>query len=121
MPRYIDAECFSERFNMMCDAGGVLAPVTEAVREMVKKLIKAEPTVDVQSADVEPIKGWISVKDRLPPYGKRVLVVNETCEAKCGFNKYNIGVTIRNPNLDFTFWGFKITYWQPLPEPPEEE
>ena len=48
MPRYIDAERFSERFDMMCDAGGVLAPVTEAVREMVKKLIKAEPTVDVQ-------------------------------------------------------------------------
>lgn len=51
MPRYIDAEHFSERFDMMCDAGGVLAPVTEAVREMVKKLIKAEPT-----ADVEPVR-----------------------------------------------------------------
>jgi hypothetical protein len=36
---------------MMCDAGGVLAPVTEAVREMVKKLIKQEPT-----ADVEPVR-----------------------------------------------------------------
>lgn len=47
MPRYIDAKCFSERFDMMCDAGGVLAPVTEAVREMVKKLIEAEPTSDV--------------------------------------------------------------------------
>ena len=42
MPRYIDAENFSERFDMMCDAGGVLAPVTEAVREMVNMLIKAE-------------------------------------------------------------------------------
>lgn len=61
MPRYIDAERFSERFDMMCDAGGILAPVTEAVREMVKKLIKAEPTVDVQSADVEPVRHgqWI--------------------------------------------------------------
>ena len=48
MPRYIDAERFSERFDMMCDAGGVLAPITEAVREMVKKFINAEPTVDVQ-------------------------------------------------------------------------
>ena len=48
MPRYIDAERFSERFDMMCDAGGVLAPVTEAVREMLKKLIKAEPTVDAE-------------------------------------------------------------------------
>ena len=48
MPRYIDADSFSERFDMMCDAGGVLAPVTKAVREMVKELIKAEPTTDVQ-------------------------------------------------------------------------
>ena len=56
MPRYIDADSFSERFDMMCDGGGVLAPVTEAVREMVKKLIKAEPT-----ADVEPVRHgrWI--------------------------------------------------------------
>lgn len=46
MPRYIDAEHFSERFDMMCDAGGVLAPVTEAVREMVKELINKEPTAD---------------------------------------------------------------------------
>lgn len=50
MPRYIDAEQFSERFDMMCDAGGVLAPVTEAVREMIKKIIKAEPTADVEPA-----------------------------------------------------------------------
>ena len=48
MARYIDAERFSERFDMMCDAGGVLAPVTKAVREMAKELIKAEPTADVQ-------------------------------------------------------------------------
>ena len=46
--RLIDADHFSERFDMMCDAGGVLAPVTKAVREMVKKLIKAEPTVDAK-------------------------------------------------------------------------
>lgn len=51
MARYIDADSFSERFDMMCDAGGVLAPVTEAVREMVKVLIKKEPT-----AHVEPVR-----------------------------------------------------------------
>lgn len=119
MRRYIDADRFSERFDMMCDAGGVLAPITKAVREMVKKIIKTEPTVDVQSTDVEPVKGWISVRDRLPPYGERVFVVNEAYEAKHGYNKYNVGVTVRDPNLDFTFWGFKTTYWMPLPEPPK--
>lgn len=61
MQRYIDAERFSERFDMMCDAGGVLAPVTKAVREMVKELIKAEPT-----ADVEPVRHGLWIQSQTP-------------------------------------------------------
>ena len=74
------------------------------------------------TADVEPVNGnWISVKDRLPPYGERVLVVNEAYEAERGYTKYNCGVTVRDPHLDFTFWGHKVTHWMPLPEPPKGE
>ena len=64
---------------------------------------------------------WISAEDRLPPYGERVLVVNEAYEAKHGYTRYNCGVTVRAQHLDFTFWGHKITHWMPLPEPPKGE
>ena len=103
MPRYIDADALSNYANNQ--VGGITA--NEIMR--------------FPTADVEPVNGWISVKDRLPPYGERVLVVNEAYEAKRGYNKYNCGVTVRNPRLDFTFWGHKITYWQHLPEPPKGE
>jgi len=92
MPRYIDAERFSERFDMMCDAGGVLAPVIEAVREMVKKIIKAEPTADVQSADVEPAKGWISIGDRLPDDDVEVLVYDKYCGVMIGWYEKKNGI-----------------------------
>ena len=78
--------------------------------------IHDEPTIEA-----EPDKGWISVKDRLPPYGERVLVINEAYEAERGYTKYNCGVTVRDPHLNFTFWGHKITHWQPLPKPPKGE
>lgn len=86
-----------------------------ALGEMKEK-IKQMPTIEAE-AD----KDWISVKDRLPPYGERVLVVNEAYEAERGYTKYNCGVTVRNPHLDFTFWGHKVTHWQSLPKPPKEE
>lgn len=78
-------------------------------------------TIEEFEEEAEPDNGWISVKDRLPPYGERVLVVNETYEAERGYTKYNCGITIRDPHLDFTFWGHKVTHWQPLPKPPKGE
>lgn len=80
--------------------------------KIARKLVRAAPSVD---------NGWISVKDRLPPYGERVLVVNEAYETERGYTKYNCGVTVREPHLDFTFWGHKVTHWQPLPKPPKGE
>ena len=65
--------------------------------------------------------GWISVEDRLPPYGERVIVINEAYEAKHGYTRYNCGVTVRDPRLNFMFWGYRVTHWQYLPEPPKGE
>lgn len=49
--RLIDADAFSERFDMMCDAGGILQPVTQAVREIVKILIEKESTVEANTVE----------------------------------------------------------------------
>lgn len=78
-------------------------------------------TIEEFEEEAQPDGGWISVKDRLPPYGERVLVINEAYETERGYTKYNCGVTVRDPHLDFTFWGHKVTHWQPLPEPPKGE
>ena len=90
---------------------GVTAGLRIALRD-----IKKQTTIEA-----EPVNGWISVKDRLPPYGERVLVINEAYGAEHRYTKYNIGVTVRSPHLDFTFWGHKVTHWQPLPKPPKGE
>ena len=74
---------------------------------------------DAPTIEAKPVDDWISVKDRLPPYGERVLVINEAYGAEHRYTKYNIGVTVRSPHLDFTFWGHKVTHWQPLPKPPK--
>ena len=125
MPRYIDADSFSERFDMMCDAGGVLAPITKAVREMVKVLIQAEPT-----ADVEPVKGWISVKDRLPENDGKYMVWYRGELDICEFDaeSQTFGYTYDDYDEMYShlvYWDDsmdkKVTHWMPLPEPPKGE
>ena len=67
------------------------------------------------------LRGWISVKDRLPEDGQKVLV--------CGTRKgMQVGVFrgLMHP-FDAMGWWWKkdtrldVTHWMPLPEPPEEE
>ena len=65
---------------------------------------------------------WISVKDRLPPEDKMVLVWHGSCE---------IGCLERDPYIHELRWSFNDFYlygndmeqviaWMPLPEPPKE-
>ena len=67
--------------------------------------------------------GWISVEDRLPEIGARVLLCgkyeNQTIIAYCATGYFD-GITYRE------HWGAdisgtaKVTHWQTLPEPPEQ-
>ena len=67
--------------------------------------------------DAPTIDGWISVKDRLPEEGVRVLVWEKHGSAYVAYvNKQVSGVwQIGDTN------GAIITHWMPLPEPPEVE
>ena len=68
---------------------------------------------------------WISVKDRLPEAGSRVLVFDETSEEFdlwslepresewCPIGWYDSAGWFRR--------GDEITHWMPLPEPPKED
>lgn len=64
---------------------------------------------------------WISVEDRLPDFGQRVLVVckHNYCEDD-DFIDILISVIFED-KIWRTWSGYKVTHWMPLPEPPKEE
>lgn len=69
---------------------------------------------------------WISVKDKLPPIDKRVVIYNEgKKETGLGYidkyNEDNVSKKHIYPNWNI-YGGYglsKITHWMPLPEPPK--
>lgn len=75
-----------------------------------------------KAADVQPVNKWISVDEALPKVGQRVLVYypdwieNEELQVAHLEETYGAGIQfvtyddVRLPT---------VTYWQPLPEPPE--
>lgn len=112
--RPIDADDFRKRMDMICDAGGYLQPITEAVREYVKIMIDRQPTVEA-----EPDKGWISVKDRLPENDGLYIVCKTVKGHQISFEAHWKGnkwlSVVKNNQLDY------VTHWMPLPEPPKGE
>lgn len=72
----------------------------------------AQPAKDI---DV-PTNRWISVKDRLPLCGDRVIVTDGVfvCEAFLSIS----GKWVRN---GIGWIASEITHWMPMPEPPEME
>jgi len=80
---------------------------------------------------------WISVKDRLPDFGVKVLVYWRPIDHK--FRPFHREITIASrtehlpregSSLDSPYWWSNgqyydtetfITHWQPLPEPPKED
>lgn len=64
----------------------------------------------------QDVRGWISVKDKMPEYGRYlVTVVRDDGAVAVHTATYN----------DLGWWmhsnAGEITHWMPLPEPPEEE
>ncbi len=61
--------------------------------------------------------GWISVWDRLPAEGERVLVACEDGIVRLNRIEYGKFPTIMNGQHMFV----KTTHWMPLPEPPKDK
>lgn len=60
---------------------------------------------------------WISVRDRLPEPGQRVIATNGTVSGEaylgdCWKRYYGVGWQ--------TAFDLPVTHWMPLPEPPKE-
>lgn len=65
------------------------------------------------------VQKWISVKEKLPPFHKQVLVISGgkiyVAEELLTWEDGHAAIYIR----DFGKWR-KFTHWMPLPEPPKE-
>lgn len=67
------------------------------------------------SADVQPVYRWISVDETLPVYNSRVLVYDVSKNIRIGiYTEIGWCSQYENPLI------YKVTHWQPLPEPPKE-
>lgn len=126
MPRYIDADlmiadiqrylcaycsihCNPTSFkNSACD-------IAECLR-----MIDNEPTVEA-----EPDKGWISVKDKMPEFNQKVIVVyNDVDPTGVPIRRLVIAeLAVDGYWMEGCTWhpDTSITHWQPLPEPPKGE
>lgn len=71
------------------------------------------------------VQEWISVKDRLPEHGDRVLVAfAKRLGGGVASAKFKLGVSVDGWYCDGTFYELGInfiTHWMPLPEPPKGE
>ena len=68
-----------------------------------------------RDAALAKVPKWISVKERLPRYGERVLVTNDGSV----WEAY-LSISHKWVRQEFV-WAAKVTHWMPLPEPPKEE
>jgi hypothetical protein len=59
--------------------------------------------------------GWISVKDRLPEVGERVLIYVPATDGDCDH-----WIADFQMQGKWQMFGYNATHWMPLPKPPEE-
>lgn len=74
------------------------------------------------------MSNWISVKDKLPDVGGMsvlMVAVNEYGQRNVvkGFTDYACPIDFHTNEREYegVWHAWKVTHWQPLPEPPESE
>lgn len=88
--------------------------------ELLKQLKNAPITICKEEPSIETVQEWISVKDRLPELGERVICT----DGDAVFEQYRV-----ENSCVYGMWdrcGLKspmqeVTHWMPLPEPPKGE
>ena len=78
----------------------------------------------IEAADVQPVK-WISVKERLPDEGETVLIYaprtqNQYYVAMFYMLHDEIKFATNIYGMDYCWYSEDVTYWQPLPKPPQD-
>lgn len=90
--------------EIVCHQSDVIELLVGALRD----------ALDKRDAALAKVPRWISVKERLPRCGERVLVCN-------GGSVWEAYLSISHKWVRYEFlWAIDVTHWMPLPEPPKE-
>ncbi len=90
----------------------------DALKEDLTRFYDNEVTARELIDEQPTVVGWISVKDRLPKLGQRVMA---HCRAGImTFLRYDGDVWFEMSSRNEYLLSF-VTHWQPLPEPPKGE
>lgn len=94
---YIGNECYTAKHQEAC--------------AMAIAALRAQ-----QDQESKPLNGWISVKDRLPRCGDKVIITD-------GVFVSEAFLSIRHKWVrdGFDWIASEITHWMPMPEPPRTE
>ncbi|ACA32537.1 DUF551 domain-containing protein [Histophilus somni] len=71
----------------------------------------------INSPEILEINGWISVKDKLPKSGERVLVYFKN--ASRDYKSITLSELV-DGEFNMSSKLFEVTHWQPLPQPPKD-
>lgn len=90
---------------------------TELCGEKIEVAISQGKIADYLIAHGVTVQEWISVKDRLPEYGERVIA----CGANGGVFMAKATTTPAFGKVDGASKYRTFNYWMPLPQPPKGE
>ena len=99
-----------------------IAELKDELSRMDDLVSKLSATADAQEAEIKRLREerrWISVEERVPERGVRVLVTltpdskgkREVCEAVMKYEQF----------FETDYGSYEATHWMPLPSPPEEK
>lgn len=93
--------------------------IAEIIRNNLENMV-------IPAADVQPVDRWISVKDKLPNEGERVLIYapktqNQYYVAMFYTLRDEIKFTMNIYGTSYCWYANDVTHWQPLSESPRDE
>lgn len=122
MPRYIDADVLLAKCKAI-----ISDHIIDKWNEKAAPASWAHAYLDfiddienVPTADVEPVKHWISVKERLPENDTSVLICACGHRVTAYYNHLKKAfILTEDENLYYETAA--VSHWMPLPEPPKGE
>ena len=119
MAEYIEREAISEKIRKYYYKNPPNSSYGEGFDRGLDRAQRA--ILDAPAADVEPVRRWIPVAERLPEKNKEVVGWYKDNP----FSPFRYGIVSWNGHgWVFTYaqrYVDAVTYWMPLPEPPKEE
>lgn len=112
--RWVDGRATCNTCPKEHEVGCEYGERTEDCQMTIDTIAYIEHLESERDAALAKVPKWISVEERLPRCGERVLVTNDGSV----WEAY-LSISHKWVRQEFV-WAAKVTHWMPLPEPPEE-